>query len=867
MDVTCERCATEYEFDDALVSETGTSVRCTQCGHRFKVRRKESVGAPEVWIVRTVDGSALEFRALRDLKAAIGNGRVGRDDVLSRGAGRPRRLASIAELEPFFSPTPSLLASTNQGLGQIESSTRQRYVTPSGIGPVGISARTEHSVAIPLPRGEDRAAVSVRVPPPTPDPEDLATTTVAGRPPMETNPFDTDEVTHNRSFTRELVTLGQEPAPVSVDPPTLYERDRFPSDTGPRTIAGVSPPTPAKLPPAKAPPPKAAATRDDTESLTKTTSYGTPSTVEAAAPASRAPQSEPTTTRKRAAESASTPHGFAPITATGAPADPGGAAVASQAPAAVAQSAPPAPTPAPPPSDDAPRSHVLPPAPDPNKAMPAATPKPEAARAASNVELEDAPARPQRRSRPTIPGEARYSFSNEDTAGDVMPSERRTSAIGSRRSSAGSVRLIVGVLVCGAMIFVGILLVQRFLPKQTANSATPDARVEAMLEAGEASFKDGDLDAAKEQFVKASALAEKDPRVAKALARLAIVRAEIAWLELLVATADDPGREATRRRYSEAADVAAKAGSAASDLAASDPDVARIVCDSKRLQGDVSGARKLVDRFSGPEGQPDTLVSLAALDLAEKSPEWRSVIDRLNKAADQEANLGRARALLVYALARSGDAKGARLELGKLGKLPRTHPLEAQLTRFVERSENGENLANLDDLPSIASSKPAASGAVDAATGTLKAAQEALARGNLDQAEKLFEKAVAEDANSIEGLTGLAGVARQRGQAKRAIGIYERVLGKNANNVAATVALADLKWDAGDQGAARTLYRKAIDLGVAGVIAERARSRMGGIVPESSTSSGADPQPTTTAPTATATVTPPPDIPPWEGSQ
>ncbi|MBL8743921.1 MAG: tetratricopeptide repeat protein, partial [Myxococcales bacterium] len=514
-------------------------------------------------------------------------------------------------------------------------------------------------------------------------------------------------------------------------------------------------------------------------------------------------------------------------------------------------------TPAPPSSEDAPRSQVLPPAPDPDKPLPAVTPKPEAARAVSadaprkaDVELEDPPQRPQRRSRLTpTPGEARYSFSNEDTAGDVIPSDRRTSAMGSRRSSAGSVRLIVGVLVCGAMIFIGILLVQRFLPKERPSQATADARVESLLEAGEASFKDGDLDAAKEQFVKASALAEKDPRVARALARLAVVRAEIAWLELLVATADDPGREATRRRYSEAAEVAAKAAAAASDLAASDPEVARVVCDAKRLQGDVSGARKLVDRFSSAEGQPDTLVSLAARDLAEKSPEWRSVVDRLNKAADQEGNLGRARALLVYALARSGDAKGARVELGKLGKLPRTHPLEAQLTRFVERSERGENLTSLDDLPSVSSSKPATSASPDVGGGNLKAAQDALARGNLDQAEKLFEKVVADDPNSVEGLSGLAGVARQRGQAKRAIGIYERILSKNASNVAATVALADLKWDAGDQGAARMLYRKAIDLGVAGAIAERARSRMGALSPDSSTSSGgSEPTPTATTP-------------------
>ncbi|NOU26329.1 MAG: hypothetical protein HOO96_00355, partial [Polyangiaceae bacterium] len=42
MDVQCDRCKTEYDFDDALVSTRGTTVKCTQCGHQFKVRRDGS---------------------------------------------------------------------------------------------------------------------------------------------------------------------------------------------------------------------------------------------------------------------------------------------------------------------------------------------------------------------------------------------------------------------------------------------------------------------------------------------------------------------------------------------------------------------------------------------------------------------------------------------------------------------------------------------------------------------------------------------------------------------------------------------------------------------------------------------------------
>ena len=81
----CERCRTAYEFDDALVSERGTTVKCTNCGHQFKVRRVVPTTGPDVWIVRTVDGREIEFSALRDLQAAIYDNRVTREDVLVRG--------------------------------------------------------------------------------------------------------------------------------------------------------------------------------------------------------------------------------------------------------------------------------------------------------------------------------------------------------------------------------------------------------------------------------------------------------------------------------------------------------------------------------------------------------------------------------------------------------------------------------------------------------------------------------------------------------------------------------------------------------------------------------------------------------------
>ena len=57
MEVRCSSCSTEYEFDDALVSARGTSVKCTNCGHQFRVHAPAAVaGVAEKWIVRDSRG-------------------------------------------------------------------------------------------------------------------------------------------------------------------------------------------------------------------------------------------------------------------------------------------------------------------------------------------------------------------------------------------------------------------------------------------------------------------------------------------------------------------------------------------------------------------------------------------------------------------------------------------------------------------------------------------------------------------------------------------------------------------------------------------------------------------------------------------
>lgn len=104
MDVVCDRCRAEYEFDDALVSERGTTVKCTSCGHQFKIYRMSShPDAVRSWNLRRPDGTVIPFDSLAVLQKWILEGRVSKMDEICRGNEPWKPLGAIAELESFFS--------------------------------------------------------------------------------------------------------------------------------------------------------------------------------------------------------------------------------------------------------------------------------------------------------------------------------------------------------------------------------------------------------------------------------------------------------------------------------------------------------------------------------------------------------------------------------------------------------------------------------------------------------------------------------------------------------------------------------------------------------------------------------------------
>lgn len=107
MDVTCERCGTEYEFDETLVSDRGTTVKCTNCGHLFKVFRpgtEPSSAPPEQrsWTLETAGGATQQIASLKELQRLITTGEVTADDRISRAGEGQKRLGDIAELATFF---------------------------------------------------------------------------------------------------------------------------------------------------------------------------------------------------------------------------------------------------------------------------------------------------------------------------------------------------------------------------------------------------------------------------------------------------------------------------------------------------------------------------------------------------------------------------------------------------------------------------------------------------------------------------------------------------------------------------------------------------------------------------------------------
>ncbi len=668
MDVQCERCKTEYEFDDALVSGRGTTVKCTNCGLQFKVRPPGDGTGAERWLVHTTRGQALVFTSLRDLQRAITTHEVGRGDTLRRGNAPPRMLGTIAELEPFFLARP-----------------RRR--------------------SDGLQTGEDAES--------------------------------------------RMPTLR--PPPFMAVPPSTA-----PARLAPVSAGGVD---------------RAAPTYSDAATVL------TPHVAQPAAPA--------VVSRQPSALSAPN-QGGRPLQTT------------------VAYQAPP----------DPPRRPV---------SAPVAVAAPVAAplAVAVPVNVVDVRSDPLETSEPLPDLDSAYS--------PILP----------RRRMGGWVVAAV-LLVCVGVIGYRVATPYLAATSKGASHKVLDPRAQQFLKEGESAFEAANLELAKEKFDKASALDESNPRVLLDVARLAVARADIAWLDtrILPESPDDDLR-AAKQRLTDLGAVAKRAADAAATAASDDMAATRVRVDALRIVGDRDAARASVAKIIGTASQPETSYVLAALDLAEIDPLWGSVIDRLRVAAAGEGNVGRARAALVYALARSGNGAGAKAELDRLAALPAHYPLVADLRAFLTRVPSAKSVevpvvasasarpvastavVDVDSLPHHATATGGGGGgggggAPDESTGggggdvreILRQAAAAESRGQYPRAMQLYENAIHLDSSSSEALAGLGSVALKTGDYGSARSYFGRAISLNPNYVPAHVGQADAMWAQGDRAGAITHYKE-----------------------------------------------------------
>ncbi len=765
MDVRCSRCGTEYEFDDALISERGTTVKCTNCGFQFKIFPGEGKGsAPERWVVRTSSGRELVYTSLRELQRGIADKKVGPNDLLSRGKQTPRPLASIAELEPFFQ------VSSSRNAAELER-----------------AQRTLHGVAPPA-------------------------NSVGG-------------------------TLIKGPAPAPVPPPTPMTPAAAAQITK-RLVPEPTPPPPANFEPAKSnahstTPGGLSATREQLDALSETLPADflrSPSTTLPAGSAAVAPVSAPS-------EVSRTPHQTAPPTLV------------------VPQTVP----------ESSPDSLTIPRAPTPRP------PQVSSFDSTLEVPVARSPVSSPRNIPPFSAAAMRDSFASYDELQlDSVPDDSHA-----RRARS---RWIAGVVIIGVIGLLGATVGRRYLAQLSGASevkTSSDARVAKFLSDGASLLDEGDFEGAKEAFDKATVLAEKDPAVLTALARLETLRADVSWLKLRLL---DPSStdlvQATYRELGRRVGKARTAVDRAFAISPEDPAVLRARIDVLRLSGDGDKAREWIAPLSSNASVPENAYVLAALDLGEPAPSWPSVIDRLRTAASAERDPGRARAALIYALARAGRLSEAQAEFAKIDGRTKPHPLLEELRAFLQRAGSSTDAA-VDAPTKIATVDPAKLPKLDTSPGPvdeeahpaaaaampgdfrtrLSQASTALHQGDLSRAEQLYNSVLSEQPSNTEALSGLGDVAKLRHDPASAAQMYDRVLAQNPSYLPAILASADQKWDSGDKKGALALYRRLLEqAGPGSEYGARAAAR---IAQGDGSSSGSSPPSTPNAPPAETNAAPP----------
>lgn len=661
MDVRCERCSTDYDFDDALLSERGTTVKCTTCGHKFRIFPTRVTGAMvDRWTVLPSEparaaGAPLVFTSLRELQAAITAGRVRSSDRLIRGEGPPRPLTAIAELEPFFAAVPPSSSNADRTLTGVAPPAAGSVVPPSVLPPP-MRGSVPRTASKPPAGSKDTLRMGVK----SRQPESVSTSSEPGR------------SASNRSFstTQPLVS--------------------FPSENVVRPQGNASVQALARTLP------------DDGEPATRMRSNAPPEHGDSPVPTQVAP-TEPALHGRQGhgADSLVSPTQVAPTVAapTAPPISPD----------------PMSPEPATRVADTRPTTQLLE---LPMSSTPSQAPgrRPELlttmeSRAGTGLLT-------TMESRSVAPPNS-DPFQTPATGSAPLPESRLPSGVMSDpRYAPNSRRLqtrwIVGVVLLGLAVLLAATVGRRALEQYATPASTDDAQIGTLVAEGDAELARGQLDAASERYLKAAGRAESAPVVKRALAQLELVRADHAWLALRLVDGADTATVALRQR--ELATRLERADRALESLGEDAEGAAertRLRLDALRLHGRLAEARALSLQLASLGSDPRDAYPLAALDLAEPEAPWAAVAERLARLARTEGALGRARAALTYALARAGKLAEAKAEYARLLRSEPPHPLAEPIAAFLRRLG-----AEVESTPSGSAAASAGSAAPGAGTSS-----------------------------------------------------------------------------------------------------------------------------------------------------
>jgi tetratricopeptide (TPR) repeat protein len=354
-----------------------------------------------------------------------------------------------------------------------------------------------------------------------------------------------------------------------------------------------------------------------------------------------------------------------------------------------------------------------------------------------------------------------------------------------------------------------------------SSSNEPDAKqapapvsVASMLVTVDQSVSVGDIDQAVAALDRATRVAPRDPAVLLSRAKLAVERADAAWL-IRRATPGAPSDGANYEDFVRAAGEARSTSEEAVRALPGSDDARRVLVNALRIFGEIDRGREIAaalqDRTS-----PETSYALATLDLMSPGVPPEGAAARLKQNAWVGGIPGKGRATLVYALVRAGDLDGANTEIDKLALLARLHPASAALRALIDTTRA---TATPPPAPAPKRAKPSATKLCPEdfkarhkdAHSIVREAVNARCRGDVDGARKLYQSILDVTPSDPEALCGMGDIARQEDNWDTARNFYAEALRANASFMPAALGAADVEWEVGNLPVAQRKYREILD--------------------------------------------------------